>query len=248
MGFLFYLNLRSFIDFFQMSFHILENQKRIIQIKNEFNALKNKENVVFENYSQKIDVTTQERYNSLERYHQCEKEAAQRLYDGTLLGIENDFERQQESLSEKINDFILFKYKIIAKEFPKAAEYFAQFGKQSQFIQTFHQKFLDLNKDESVIKLSDEPLLNPDEIESLINSISSKNKSDYSLQGQNLIGPNEKFSSGSSAVLKMGNGIEHHGVIQSITDYFVVFLPNDGPLFQIPIKALNMGLASLSKN
>ena len=230
-----------------MSASIAENQKKILQIKTDFDALLHKENPIFEKYCQKIDETTQKRFESLEKYHQSEIEAAQVLHDGSYYGIENDFERQKEDLVGNVDDFILFKYKMLVHEFPQAAEYFATNGKQSQFLNTFHSKYLLSNKEESTIQLSEEPLLSHDEIDSLFRDVSSKNEANYSFQDQSLIGPDGNYSIGSTAILKVGDGLEHHGVIQSLTDYFVVFLSDDGPLLQVPIKSFNMGLVSLSK-
>lgn len=223
------------------SLKITEIQQNIIQIQKDFTALLRNENNIYKEYENKIDRATEERYNSLKMYSQCEKESAERLRDGAYYEIDNDFERQKEDLSTRIDDYILFKYKLLAEEFTDAESYFAK--SNSEFAHYFHMKYEKIINSQPIVELSDEPLLSEGKINEILQN--STSLPPYAIQGKVLSGPKGKYSIGSSATIKIGDALERHVIIQSISDFFISFQFDNGKISQVPIRALNMGLASI---
>jgi hypothetical protein len=93
-------------------------------LRASFAALQNNELVECHAFVDQLDEIRRLRLESLEAFHEQEKQLAQQAYESSLYANENDFTHNVGSLSDRIRQVLQFKFNIRAEEMPEPIKYF----------------------------------------------------------------------------------------------------------------------------
>ena len=111
---------------------------QVEQIRAQFHMLLSQEDPSSIRYVKEIEKATEDRFSDLESYKENEEKATKMLYDGMIYQIDDDNEQAKLIISERLQDFIRFKFDTISENFPNARSYFK--GKSCKFLDMIYQK------------------------------------------------------------------------------------------------------------
>ena len=225
------------------SVRIAELQKQLEATRENYNKIVRNQNELLAKYSAKIDECIEERENSLQKWNEAEKAAAEKLHEGQLFAIQNDVEKQIEDSKKRVFDVILLKYHILSEKLPKAAEYFSKFD--NEFISTCVKEEKQRAK-KIKIDLPNKPILPQEEIQKLLEECQSA-KIIAAVQNGSLRVGDDVFSVGSTAVVSTNDGISFTGAIREIDGNNIFFVPNGGAELCFTVQAINIGAVKLTK-
>ena len=196
-----------------------------------------------------ISAIHEKRLASLAQYKTEEVNAAHRLRDGMLYGINNDHEQALKMVDDRVLQFIQFKVDYMCEELPNAAEFFKSHRDCNEFLKTFF-KDKEQSSDVFQVTLSDDPLLSKEEITKCYDEIlAAKNEFEVEIgeNGEYVLRRGEDvFSVGTTAVLTSGDSNSYSGTVSSVARKQIGFMCA-GKVVQVPVSALNMGFVELTK-
>ena len=214
----------------------------IEEIRHRYKLLLKEEDPVYLKYRDEIDKATEDRKDVLNAYEINERNAAQRMYDGTICEINDDFDHDLVHLDEAITDYIRCKYSIVKRALPKAADYFS--------LRTecpFMKALVGRERLENVeVELSSKPLVSEERLAKAIKE-NEENQKKCKVERGSLDWGLVQFSMGDPASLINGKGNPISGHILKVNEKFVHFQSDSGKEITIPVKALNMKLCRLKK-
>ena len=199
-------------------------------------------------FASKVEEIKQQRLASLLEYKKQEFEAAYKLREGMIYGIENDHERAADMVKMKIEKFIQAKMNFLLEELTDAAKYFES---KRQNCPVLRELMKGREKEPFCsITRSNQPLLTAEEIEKCyIEILHSSDKYKVVIDGNGqymLTSGADTYSVGSHAVMSVGSPNVHQGTISSVGPKQIGFASGSRTV-QIPLSSLNMGFVQLAK-
>ncbi|EAY20837.1 hypothetical protein TVAG_436610 [Trichomonas vaginalis G3] len=222
---------------------IAELQDTLIKIREGYRDLSNCQGEIDTKYNQKIEKATAQRLESLEKWRDCENEAALRLKQSQLVQIDNDGVHAMEQAKERIFQLMLLKYEMLAQKLPKAAKFFG--SQNCPFIKTVNVELLK-RQARVGIDLPNVPLMGADETRDFLSETTNQQIL-ASINGTELKIGDNVFSVGTRAVIQIGKESPISGTITNIISSTIFFTPNEGEEISFSVQSINLGLVSFTK-
>ncbi|KAK8887903.1 hypothetical protein M9Y10_038962 [Tritrichomonas musculus] len=227
-------------------------QAQINQIRVNLEKLQKRELPEISQFEQKANEIVSTRHRSIEDYKEKEIEAAHKLYDGMINGIDTDYDNSLSKVYNHIQEFIIFKKNQLCKDFPEAAQYFETQTENCSFLQLIdslpqNRCFSGNENDQNEIEVSlaQGNLILNDEIDQRYNEL--QNIELFRIdQGLLYKGEEPFLSPGDNVSLCLKESRCYNGIINQIQNFIEINI--SGAIIKIPVSALNIGIATISPN
>lgn len=225
-------------------------KEKINQIRINVQRLEKRELPEISQFEQKANEIVEKRHQSIDEYKKCEIDAAHKLYDGMIYGIDSEYENSLGKIHDHIQNFILFKKNQLTEEFPEAAEYFESQSEDNNFlrlINTFSQNcdLLSENENEVSVSLDQGNLISKNEIDQLYSELQLTEV--YKINEGILYKDGVPYISvGDNVSLNLKESLSYNGVIDKISSFIEINI--SGTFIKISVSALNIGIAMISPN
>ena len=179
----------------------------------------------------------------MEKWKKSETQATEKLYEGQIYGINNDFEKQIFDSNSKIFELIKIKTDLLAEKLPNAAKYFFKFN--NLFLKELLKSFNKVSN-HILVEQSEEPLINENET-SLLFEECEKNISDIKIFEKKIYFQEFIFQEGDKCLILLNDESKIYGTLTKISNDFITFLPDGGNDLKFSVLSLLIGILKLTK-